>query len=175
MRWLTASVILIGLVIYYARQKRAVHITPKDKTSVGSDPTTEEIQSTIGSGDFGKMDTMLEKVRNPLHRHQLLNALVKKAYSERSQPAVRKKLYEYGRRYLDEFDQIAPELKRESDGEGIINAPALKSMAIAMEEDGNYQEALAVCDTALKWDLDDGTKSGYAGRIDRIRKKQAAD
>jgi hypothetical protein len=47
-------------------------------------------------------------------------------------------------------------------------------MAIAMEEDQRYQDALEVCRIAVEWDLDDGTKTGYAGRINRIKKKQAA-
>jgi hypothetical protein len=46
-------------------------------------------------------------------------------------------------------------------------------MAITLEENRKFDEALDICGKALQWDLDDGTKTGYQGRTDRIRRKQS--
>ena len=45
-------------------------------------------------------------------------------------------------------------------------------LATVLTEDGHYDEAIEVCRKAINFGLDDGTKSGFAGRIERIRKKQ---
>lgn len=48
----------------------------------------------------------------------------------------------------------------------------IKQLAIIYEKAGKYEEALSVCQFAVDNGLDDGTKSGYPGRIERIKKKR---
>jgi hypothetical protein len=50
--------------------------------------------------------------------------------------------------------------------------PVFKMLAIMLEEDGAYDQAVAVCRTALDNGLEDGTKTGFEGRIKRILKKK---
>jgi len=49
--------------------------------------------------------------------------------------------------------------------------PMFVQLAMVLTEDGDYDSAVHVCEKALAWGFDDGTKTGFAGRIDRIRKK----
>ncbi|MFO7886537.1 MAG: hypothetical protein R6U68_17130, partial [Desulfobacteraceae bacterium] len=50
--------------------------------------------------------------------------------------------------------------------------PVFKMLAIMLEEDGAYDQAVAVCRTALANGLEDGTKTGFEGRIKRLLKKK---
>lgn len=44
-------------------------------------------------------------------------------------------------------------------------------LATVLAEDGKVDEAIGVCQTAAKLGLQDGTKSGYLGRAERLAKK----
>ncbi|MFO7911047.1 MAG: hypothetical protein R6V15_02680 [Desulfotignum sp.] len=50
--------------------------------------------------------------------------------------------------------------------------PVFKMLDIMLEEDGAYDQAVEVCRTALDNGLEDGTKTGFEGRIQRILKKK---
>ena len=43
--------------------------------------------------------------------------------------------------------------------------------ATILTEDEKYQEAIDVCKKAIEYNLNDGTQSGFEGRIKRIMKK----
>lgn len=49
--------------------------------------------------------------------------------------------------------------------------PSFKRLAIIYEQQGKHQEALDVCEQALKMGTTDGTKGGFEARKERIRKK----
>jgi len=74
--------------------------------------------------------------------------------------------------HLTEFQQIAPVLKAESGGV-LPRVPTFQIYASLLTEQGAFDRAVWVCELALYYGLDDGTKSGLGGRIERIRKKQA--
>jgi hypothetical protein len=142
------------------------------------EPAAEQVQAVIDSGDLIAMERVLGRLKSLLQRHFLLSALVKKVYSRKDEASYRAKLYDYGQTYFLEFDEMAPILKRHKRHKGHaedkpMEVPVLKWLAITMEEDGKYEEALEICELALKWNLDDGTKTGFQGRIGRIQKKQA--
>ena len=48
--------------------------------------------------------------------------------------------------------------------------PSFKRLAIIYEKQERYEEALDVCDQALEIGTTDGTKGGFEGRKERIRK-----
>lgn len=172
MRWFTASIIIIGLVFWYARKSKPakpVKKAPEDKKEVAA----ESIDAVVASNDPEKMSSALEQTSNPLDRHQLLSAIIQSLYPKREKPVIRTQLYGYGKVYLDEFNKIAPALKSASAPE-TMDVPAFKCLAITMEEDQRYDEALNICRLAIKWDLDDGTKTGYPGRENRLERKKAA-
>jgi hypothetical protein len=173
MNWLTASIIVIGVFIWYSRKgtpvRKVAPLTPGRAKRLSK----EQIGALMESHDVGEMTAALNHVKAPLDRHHLLSAIIHELYPQKDQPAIRGQLYDHGGTYVDEFSRIAPALKAASDT-GEIHVPVFKCLVIAMEQDQRYHEALEICRMAVEWGLDDGTKTGYAGRIDRIKKKQAA-
>ena len=51
--------------------------------------------------------------------------------------------------------------------------PSFKRLAIIYEKQDRYEEALAVCEQALDIGTTDGTKGGFEGRKDRLRRKMS--
>ncbi len=49
--------------------------------------------------------------------------------------------------------------------------PSFQQLAIMYEKAGRYQDAIDICKLAMKYDLTDSTKSGYAGRLEKLQKK----
>ena len=49
--------------------------------------------------------------------------------------------------------------------------PSFKRLAIIYEKMGKYEEAISVCEKAIRYGLTDGTKIGFEGRIEKIKKK----
>ena len=50
---------------------------------------------------------------------------------------------------------------------------SFKRLAILLEKQGLYDDAIAMCDRAINLNLDDKTQGGYRGRKERILKRQA--
>lgn len=49
--------------------------------------------------------------------------------------------------------------------------PSFHRLAIIYEKQAKYDKAIKVCELALKYGLIDGTKAGFAGRIQKLKKK----
>jgi hypothetical protein len=49
--------------------------------------------------------------------------------------------------------------------------PTFQNLAILLTEDGDFPEAMKVCQAAQNYGLSDGTKGGFAARIERIQRK----
>lgn len=49
--------------------------------------------------------------------------------------------------------------------------PSFQRLAIIYEKQEKYHEAIEICELALSLNLKDGTKTGFEGRIKRIRRK----
>lgn len=173
MNWFTATVLIIGLLFWCSRKSGPVKRKPAAVPRPSQKRDGEQIAEVASSDDPKKMTALLERVSDPVDRHQLLTALVQHFYRRRSEAPARKQLYDHGNAYMSEFEKMAPALNI-SAKDGQIQAPVLKCLAIALEEDQRFEESIQICRLALAWDLDDGTKTGYAGRIRRLEKKQAA-
>jgi len=50
---------------------------------------------------------------------------------------------------------------------------SFKRLAILLEKQGLYEDAIAMCDRAINLNLDDKTQGGYRGRKERIMKRQS--
>lgn len=49
--------------------------------------------------------------------------------------------------------------------------PSFQRLAIIYDKQSRFGEAIEVCELAIKYDLDDGTKGSFEGRIERLYKK----
>ena len=175
MEWITASIIFFGALICFSiKGKRHIQANRSDKREPAAKLSRDDrVPSAINSGNLENMEQLLREVKSPKDRHYLLSKMVKKVYAVRREPPMRARLYDLGKIYLSEFDRMAPLIK-ETSGDGEMDVPVFKCLAIAMEEDKRFNEAISICKNALAWELDDGTKTGYKGRIERIIKKQSA-
>jgi hypothetical protein len=50
--------------------------------------------------------------------------------------------------------------------------PTFQDLATVLAEDHEFADAVRICEAAQGFGLQDGTKSGFEGRIARIRKRQ---
>lgn len=106
---------------------------------------------------------------NPVDRHYLLQGIVGETYKRRGEPRMRELCETYAQLHLKEFAEIAPALKRENDG-NLPRVPTFQQYASLLDEANRYDEAVEVCRTVISYGLEDGTKSGFEGRITRILK-----
>jgi hypothetical protein len=90
-------------------------------------------------------------------------------YKERSCPDALEKAKEYCMKDIELFPAYKAPLKKAS---GRIPPPSsFVQLAIIYEKEGNYKQAIDICQLAINYKLSDGTKGGYARRLARLRKK----
>ncbi len=53
----------------------------------------------------------------------------------------------------------------------ILSVPSFKRLAIIYEQQNKLNEAIEVCEKAISYSLDDGTKGGFEGRIEKLNRK----
>ena len=121
----------------------------------------------------GDLDQMLEAVNtktNPIDRHFLLQSIVDACYKLRREGMYRQLCFKFAEMHLQELSSIAPALKEEM-GDALPRISTFQHYATVLTEDGEYEKAISICESALEYGLHDGTKSGFEGRVARIRKK----
>jgi hypothetical protein len=127
------------------------------------------------SGDLSKMVRELETDTNPIERHFLLLNIEELAYKERKTDPEKRELFRHvAETHIAEFPVLARALRKDmksSGGEGLPSVPTFKKYATVLTEDGEYEKAISVCKKAISHGLRDGTKAGWEGRMERIRKK----
>lgn len=134
---------------------------------------TVPVDDAFRAWTSGDLDAMLQAANvktNLIDRHFLLQTIVTETYKLRKEKIYRKICVEYAEKHLKEFSSIAPALKKEMGG----TLPYVKTFqhyATIMTEDGEYEKAISICENALEYGLHDNTKSGFEGRISRIKKK----
>ena len=140
-------------------------------TRQGRSVPADEVFEAWTSGDIDRMVRALNHKTNPVDRHFLLMNLCKQAYTARKRDlAMRDLARQVGFRHIKEFPLLAKPLQREMGG-FLPRVPTFQNLATLLTEDGRYDEAIAICETAISYKLTDGTKGGFAERIQRIRKK----
>lgn len=176
MNWFWISVGSIGALLYLLgrgrRRTKRVGATPERRTKARTTPA-DRVQQTAASGDVGAMESLLKETDDIVLEHRLLEAIIALRYRERSDSESREAFYRFARQHIALFPQLFDAL--ESDGqERPDRIESFKMMAIALAEEGRYKEAIDVCHTAMSFDLEDGTKTGFKGRIARLEKNMGA-
>lgn len=122
------------------------------------------------------LDTMLQEFYSDrdspmVDKHFLMMHIVKEAYKRRrDDPRMAEICKEIGWQHVNTFSKIKAPLKRSM---GLLpHVTTFEHLATVLAEEGSYDDAIKVCDMALKFGLDDWTKTGYQGRIERIKKKK---
>jgi hypothetical protein len=132
---------------------------------------TDAVFEAWTSQDLDRMRAVMSVRTNVIERHFLLMGIVEQSYRRRSEPDMLRLCLEAGRRHVEEFSGIVGPL---SEDLGILpHVTSFAYLAMALAEEGEFDEAVAVCEKATAFGLHDGTKGDFAGRIKRIRKEQA--
>ena len=129
----------------------------------------DDVFRAYTSGDLSQMLKAVSIKTNPIDRHFLLQLIVDATYKLRKEEKYRKLCIEYAIRHLQEFPDIAPALKEE-DGT-LPHVTTFQKDATVLTENGEYDKAISICEKAIEYGLHDYTKSGFEGRIERIKKK----
>ena len=122
------------------------------------------------SGDLTKMIKAANTKTNPIDRHFLLQSIVNETYKLRKEEKYRRLCIEFAEKHLQEFQNIAPVLKADMNGT-LPRITTFQNYVTVLTEQGEYEKAIQICELALEYGLHDGTKSGFEGRIMRIKKK----
>ena len=98
-------------------------------------------------------------------------AIVSETYKHRSDPEMAQTCARVAEMHIAEFPQIAGPLKKDMDGV-LPRVTTFQHYATLLTEQSKFDRAIEVCETAIRFELHDGTKSGFEGRINRIKKQQ---
>lgn len=129
------------------------------------------------SGDFKAMLAQLNTDTNMIDRHYLLMSIISHAYRNRDDKEKRTICHQVAQMHIKEFPKIKAALEKDFEGlpglEGRCpHVPTFQQYATILTEEERFSEAIAVCESAIHFGLSDGTKGGFQGRIERIKKKE---
>jgi len=130
----------------------------------------DEVYLARLSNDLGKMLKVAELETTLSNRHFLLQSIVIETYKLRKEEKYKNLCLKFSKKHLEEFDVISQSLKNEFDG-SLPRVVTFQHYATLLTELQEYEEAIIICEKAISYGLDDGTKGGYKGRIDKIKKK----
>ena len=130
---------------------------------------TDERYDASMSGDFNRMLKHLYEKGDPIDTHFLYLNLIRSLYSRRKEPDARTLFKKLAIEHIEKFDIIRGPLLKDM---GVLSQVlTFQYLATVYTEDNEYEKAIAVCEKAFSFGLNDGTKSSYEGRINRIKKK----
>ena len=125
---------------------------------------------------YGNLESMLVQVYkegDPVDTHFLYLSIVQITYKQRKDKKMREIFKKIASEHVSKFDTLVTPL-RNSDvtmkGK-LPGVPTFQYIATVYTEDEEYEKAIKVCEKAIKFGIEDGTKTGFQGRIERIRKK----
>jgi len=143
----------------------------KLKNSEVMKPVVDDAFHAWTSGSLNQMIKASATKTNLINRHFLLLSIVQATYKLRKEEKYKKLCVQFSETHLEEFPNIIPVL-RQQDKNGILpSVPTFQHFATILTENGEYNKAISVCEQALEYGLRDNTKSGFEGRIQRIKKK----
>jgi hypothetical protein len=104
---------------------------------------------------------------NPVDRHALLAGIVGHGYHFRAEPNMGLDCALAAKLFLSEFPLIANEVTGDT---RTAASPIFGTYAKLLVEQGEPEGAIEVCQLAVKFGLRDHTKTGFSGRIERIKR-----
>ena len=130
----------------------------------------DEVFQAWTSNNLEKMLKVADVKTTLNNRHFLLQAIVSETFKLRNEVEYQKLCIKFSEIHLAEFKEISHALKSKTD-ESLPRILTFQNYATLLTEIGEYEKAISVCELAISYNLSDGTKSHYHGRIERIRKK----
>lgn len=134
-------------------------------------PQPDPAVAAAAASGYAAQVALLENTTDPVARHRLLQQIVEICYRERADATAQADLARYAQQHINEFGQIEGPLKKQNGGK-LPQVHTFKHYAALLTEQGQYDDAIVVCEKAIALGLKDGTKTGYQGRLERIKAKQ---
>lgn len=142
----------------------------RKKRRDGKSEPVDEVFIAWTSGTLEEMIDATNSKTHPVDRHFLLQRIVGESYKLRKNEKYQNICLVYAEQHFSEFDDLAPALKKDM-SDTLPRVSVFQNYATVLTETGEYNHAIRVCEKAVEYQLQDGTKSGFKGRINRIRKK----
>ncbi|MEH6734315.1 MAG: hypothetical protein V7690_06690 [Shewanella sp.] len=139
-------------------------------TRLGKQVKSDKVFESWTSNNLPQMLNAVSLKTNLIDRHFLLQSIIIDTYPERANHQYRDMCIKYSQMHIKEFNEIISALGKQMDGE-LPRVVTFQHYATILTENADFDRAIEVCKAAIKYNLNDGTKSGYAGRIARIEKK----
>jgi tetratricopeptide (TPR) repeat protein len=111
----------------------------------------------------------LYKTKDHFDTHFSYLNLIGQTYNRRKEPGARTLFKKLATEHIEIFNPICVAFLKKYDN--LPRVPTFQYLATVYTEDGEYEKAIEVCERAIAFGLNDGTKGGYQGRIERIKKK----
>jgi hypothetical protein len=169
MNWILLSIAALGAGILAVRRYRPwlAGLFEGPHAAVGRKPALRPVTP---------LDRSIEALRSeydPVERQKLLGAVIEASYRQRGDAAMNKIFMRFADMQVREFPQAAEALKAAAGGR-LPEVRAFGLLAEALAAEGRSEEAVSVCAQALELGLDDGTKTGFAGRIKKLQDQARA-
>jgi hypothetical protein len=138
----------------------------------GRSVRADEVFEAWISADLQRMVRALSLKTNSVDRHFLLMNLFQQAYRLRNaKSAMRELARQVGLQHIQEFGDLRAPLVRDL---GVLpRVPTFQNLSTLLAEDDEHQQAVEVCEKAIRFGLSDGTKGDFPARIERLRKQAA--
>ncbi|MFO7966780.1 MAG: tetratricopeptide repeat protein [Archaeoglobaceae archaeon] len=132
-------------------------------------------QNALSQKDFSFAETILlealqSKDDNPMDRHFVYNSLIDLYYKKRDSSDAIEKCIKYCLEDIKYFEDFKKAWEREF-GDELPRIPSFERLAIIYEKQGKFEEAIEICQMALKLGLKSSRKGGFEGRINKLQKK----
>jgi hypothetical protein len=132
--------------------------------------------SALASDGIGEIIKQVHKQGHPIDTHFLYLNIIESTYKQRKDPQMKNLFKKMALEHISVFDLLEPVLYYKSgnnEDARLPRVPTFQYLATVYAEDGEFAEAIEVCKRAIGFGLEDGTKGGFPGRIERIKKKAA--
>lgn len=181
MWWVIA---FLGLFVFWALRFGYQHKKPPRQSQNVATPASDSGQYTIRdgksvktdavfdawvSGDLDAMVKVMGEKSHPIDRHHLLNCIVEAAYRRREDSAMLDLCVSTSETYLSEAPKLMRALLSDMPGQ-LPRIPVYQLYATILTQKGQFDRAIQVCELAIQSELQDGTKGGFYGRIERIKR-----
>jgi hypothetical protein len=121
--------------------------------------------------DFARRARVLRRVRGTAERHFLFNDAIACLYKNRdANPQARALCEALAREHTAAWPAMASSVMASISADDPPIVTAFQFLATVLSEREAFDEAIEVCEGALNLKLEDGTKTGFPGRIDRIKR-----
>ena len=137
-------------------------------TRCGKQLAADEVFEAWTSGDLDRMVQALLLPTHPVDRHFLLMGIVEQSYKLQGLDEMRELCLRVGRLHAAEYPGIAPALREDANGQLPPQVPSFVKLIALLEDEGELEEAARVCEMAIGFGLEDGTKGGYKRRLASI-------